>query len=134
VKRFVLGLALLLVVVAYGEDSVVDPGRFCELDFEIGDLEDPFDVPAVEAGDIVRRGRGLLDEALEVVPDEIRAAAEAAADAFRSYLDLAEAAEFDPARIEEEAFRALVTDEVTAAFEVLEQWRDANCSEPSIRI
>ena len=133
-KRSVLGLALLLVVVACGEDFATDPERFCELDFRIGDLEDPFEVPSDEARDIVRQGREFLDQALKVVPSEIRCAAEVAADAFRSYLGLAEAAEFDPDQVEDGALRALVTAEATDAFDVLEEWRDANCSEPSIRV
>ena len=133
-KRLVLGLALLLVVVACGEDFAADPERFCELDFKIGDLEDPFEVLSDEARDIVRQGREFLDEALEVVPGEIRGAAEAAADAFRSYLGFAEAAEFDPDQVEDGALRALVTAEATDAFDVLEEWRGANCSEPSIRV
>ena len=134
-KRSVLALALLLVAGACSEDSASDPERSCELDFQIGDLDDPFDVPSDVAGDIVRQGRALLNEALEVVPDEIRDAAEVAADAFRSYLDLAEEAEFDSEQVDEEAFRALADDEAnTAAFDVMEEWRDANCSEPGIPI
>ncbi len=134
-KRSVLALALLLVAVACAEDPAADPERFCELDFQIGDLDDPFDVSSDEAGDIVRQGRAFLSEALKVVPDEILEAAEVAADAFRSYLDLAEEAEFDPEQLDEEAFRALADDAAnTAAFDVMEEWRDANCSEPGIPI
>ena len=128
-----LALILLLVVVACGDDAAADPERFCELDFQIGDLDDPFDVPSDEARDIVREGRAFLDEALKVVPDEIRDAAEVAANSFGSFLDLAEAAEFNSEQVEEEAFQALLDDEAsTAAFELLDEWTDANCSESSI--
>lgn len=122
-----LGVVLLFVVAACGDDDAADPQRLCEINDEIEQL-DLFGVALDSVRDVVREGRLLMDEAVKVAPDEIRDSVELAADSFRLFLDLVEAAEFDPGQINEEDLAAAFSDEALAAGEALEEWVDANCS------
>ncbi len=121
------GVALLLVVAACGDDAA-DPERFCEINDELEQLGDPFEVDPDEARDVVRQGRLLLDEAVKVAPDELRDSVEVAADSFGVFLDLAESANFDASQLEDADFEAAFSDEAIAAAQALEEWLDANCS------
>ena len=122
----VMGVVLLLAVAACGDDDAADPERLCEINDEIEQL-DPFEVPPDEARAMVREGRVLLDEAVEVAPDEIRPSVEIAAASFRLFLDLAEAADFDLEQVDLAEVEAAFSDEAIAAGDALEEWIDANC-------
>lgn len=121
------GVALLLVVAACGDDAA-DPERFCEINDELEQLDDPFEVDPDEARDVVRQGRLLLNEAVKVAPDELRDSVEVAADSFGVFLDLAESADFDASQLDEADFEVAFSAEVIAAAQALEEWLDANCS------
>lgn len=130
-RSVVLGVVLLLTVAACGDDAA-DPERFCEIDTEFDQLDDPFELPPDEARELLRRGRGLLDESVKVAPDEIRSSVEIQVDSFAPFFDLFDVADFDAAQMDEaevEAFfEAAFSGESEAAFDAVEEWVDANCS------
>ena len=126
--------ALLLLVAACGDDdeaAAADPERFCEVTARLEEL-DVFAVPPDEARKVVEEVRGLLDEALEVAPDEIRPSTKIVVDALIPALDVFAAADFDQAQIDPElgaaAFEAFLEDEVVAASDAGDDWFAANCS------
>ncbi|MEE9298513.1 MAG: hypothetical protein V3V29_05705 [Acidimicrobiia bacterium] len=123
----VVGVVLLLAVAACGDDDAADPERFCEINTEIEEF-DPFNGPPDEAREAAREVRSLIDEAVEVVPDEIRPSVEVAADSFRSFLDLFEAADFDVSQLDEADLEEAFSDEVEAATDAMDEWIDANCT------
>ncbi len=131
-KRTVaLGMVLLVFVAACGDDAA-DPERFCEIDAEIDQLDDPFELPPDEAREFLRLARGLFDESVEVAPDEIRSSVEIQVDSFAPFFELFEAVDFDAAQIAEaevEAiFETVFSGDNEAAFDAVEEWVDANCS------
>ena len=130
VRRLVgLGVVLLLAVVACGDDASGDAERFCETNADLGQLDDPFEVDPDEARDVVRQGRLLLDGFVSVAPEEIRESVEVAADYFRMRLDQAEAAEFDPAQLDQTDVDAKAASaETMPARAAIEDWVSANCS------
>ncbi|MEE8497640.1 MAG: hypothetical protein V3S62_03815 [Acidimicrobiia bacterium] len=127
-RVIVVGMALLLVTAACGDDAAADPDRFCEINADLNALDDPFDSSPDAARAIVREGRALLDEAVRVTPDEIRDTVDLAAESFRLFLDFAEAADFDPERVSLEDVEAAFSAESIAAGEAIDEWAEANCS------
>ncbi len=127
----VMGVVVLLAVAACGDDAA-DPERFCEINAELDQIDDPFELPPDEAREIVRRGRDLLDELVEVAPAEIRPSVEIQVDSFAPFFDLFEAADFDAAQMDEAeieaVFETAFSGESGAAFDAIEEWVDANCS------
>ncbi len=121
-----------MMTAACGDDAGADPERFCEIDAEMDQLGDPFELPPDEARDMVQTGRDLLDESIKVAPDEIRSSVEIEVESFDPFFDLFEAADFDVTQIDEaeiEAmFETVFSGENEAAFDVVEAWVDANCS------
>ena len=122
---------VLLLAAACGDDdgSGANPERFCEIDAEIEQLENPLGLPPDEAREAVREGRRLLDELVKVAPDEIRLSAESFADSFTPVIDLFVATGFDVTQVDEAeldaAFEAAFSGESADA---VGEWTDSNCS------
>lgn len=130
-RTIALGMVLLLLTAACGDDTA-DPERFCEIDAEFDQLDDPFELSPDEARELLPRARGLLDESVKVAPDEIRSSVEIQVDSFAPFFELFEAVDFDAAQIDEaevEAiFETVFSGDNEAAFDAVEEWVDANCS------
>ena len=81
---------------------------------------------------MVQRAEVLLDEWIKVAPDEIRASAEIQVESFEPFFELFEAADFDPAQIDEAEVEAIFetafSGESDTAFTIVEDWVAANCS------
>lgn len=130
-RTVVLGMVLLLLAAACGDDAA-DAERFCEIDAEFDQLDDPFELSPDEAREFLPRARGLLDESVKVAPDEIRSSVEIQVDSFAPFFALFEAADFDAAQMDEAeveaVFETIFSGESDAAFDAVEEWVDANCS------
>ena len=130
-RTVVLGIVLLLTAAACGDDAA-DPERLCEINIEIEQQDDFFELPSDEARVAVGEARNLIDEIVQVAPDDIRSSVETLAGSFTPILDLFEEADFDSAQLDdaeiEALFDAAFTDEMEAAGDMLDEWVDANCS------
>ncbi|MEE8498428.1 MAG: hypothetical protein V3S62_07830 [Acidimicrobiia bacterium] len=130
-RNFALGMVLLLVVAACGDDAA-DAERFCELNAEIEQADDFFELSPDEARVAVGEARGTIDEMVKVAPEEIAPSIELLAAYFVPILDLFEAADFDSTRLDDgeidAAFDAAFTDETDAASDTLDAWVDTNCT------
>jgi hypothetical protein len=131
-RMLVLGLVLLTMTAACGDADAADPERFCEIDAEMDQLGDPFELPADETREVAQTARSLVDESVKVAPDEIRSSVEIQADSFEPFFELFEVADFDLAQIDEgeidAMFETMFSGENDAAFEAIDEWIDANCS------
>jgi hypothetical protein len=124
-------MVLLLVVAACGDDAA-DAERFCELNVEIEQVGDFFELPPDEARAALGKARDIIDEMVKVVPEEIAPSIDLMAAYFVPILDLFEAADFDTTSVSEAeidaAFEAAFTDETDAASDALDAWVDTNCT------
>ncbi len=127
----VLGMVLLLT--ACGDDAA-DSDRICEISDEFAamsvDIRRVFDLAPDNAREVVREARLLLDEAVEVAPDEIGDSAEIVADALTLLFDLLEEADFDVALVDPAEMDAVfgVLDSGNDLVDALYEWFEANCS------
>lgn len=127
-----LAVVLLVVLVAAACSTTADPERFCEVRAEIDQLGDFWEMSPDDARQAVGEVRNLIDEAVRVAPDEIRASVDIGADSITQFLDLFEAADFDSAQLDTEgleaAFERAFSEEGVRAEDALDEWTDANCS------
>lgn len=127
-------LAFALAFAACGDDDAAgaDPERFCAINDEIEALGDPFEQPPDEASATIRGFKALVDEAVDVAPDEIRPSVEAVADSFQPFLDFFEARDFDVADVDEAEVDALFAQALSSEAEdpgaAMDEWIAANCS------
>ena len=130
-RNFALGVVLLLVVAACGDDAA-DADRFCELNAEIEQADDFFELPPDEARVAVGEARDAIEEMVKVAPEEVGPSIELLATSFVPILDLFEAADFDSTRLDDgeidAAFDAALTDETDAASDALDAWIETNCT------
>lgn len=125
---------LVAAATACGDDdgSSANPERFCEINAELEQQGDPFELPPDEAREAAREFQDLIDEAVTVAPDEIRSSVEVVADSFTPVLDLLEAADFDVAQVDEAELEALFdaafSDEGDDAGAAMDEWIAASCS------
>jgi len=130
-RNVALGMVLLLVVAACGDDAA-GAERFCELNAEIEQVGDFFELPPDEARVAAGEARDIIEEMVKVAPEEISPSIDLMAAYFVPILDLFEAADFDNTRVNEAeidaAFDAAFTDETDAASDALDAWVDTNCS------
>lgn len=131
-RRVTIFIVVGLLAGACSDDDAADPERFCAIQVEFDQLGDPFELPPDEARELVREAEILIDESVEVAPDEIRASAEIVADSFTRIVDVLEAADFDAPQIDQAdldaAFEAAFSGEAGVASDAVDEWVDANCS------
>ena len=131
--RWVAIGAVVLLVAACGDNgSGANAERYCEIETEFEQLDDPFELPPNEARETVLEGRDLLDESVRVAPDEIRSSVKTSVDSFMPIIDLFEAADFDATQIDQAEidalFKTAFSGENEQASEAVEAWVTANCS------
>jgi hypothetical protein len=132
-RRVATAVVLLLAAAACGDDdSAANPERFCEINAEIEQQDDPFELPPDEASATLREFQNLIDEAVNVSPDEIRSSVEAVADSFQPFLDFFEARDFDLADVDQAEvdalFEAAFSEEDDDAGVAMDEWIASNCS------
>ena len=130
-RSFALAIVMLLVVAACGDDAA-DAERFCELNAEIEQAGDFFELPPDEARVAVGETRDTIEEMLKVAPEEVSPSIELLAAYFIPILDLFEAADFDSTQLDDgeidAAFDAAFTDETDAIVDALDAWIETNCT------
>ena len=129
-----MAVVLSLAAAACGDDdgSSANPERFCEINAEIEQQGDPFDLPPDEASAALREFQSLIDEAVSVAPDEIRSSVEAVADSFQPFVDFFEARDFDVVDVDQSEvdalFDAAFSEEDDDPGAAMDEWIAANCS------
>ena len=125
-----IGVVLSLAVAACGGDGA-DPERFCEVNAELEDANDPVNLPPDEARAAMPAHRDLLEEAKSTAPDELRPSVVILVDALTLIYDALEEADFDGEQMNEDAIPDEFFDESSdfgTAADTLQTWLDANCS------
>jgi len=128
-----VALGMVLLLTACGDDAA-DSERICEISDEFAamstDIRRVFDLAPDNARDVVREARLLLDEAVNVAPDEIRDSAEIIADALTLLFDILDEADFDVALVDPAEMDAVldVVDSGHDLVDALYEWIEANCS------
>jgi hypothetical protein len=104
-----IGAVVLLAAAACGDDgSGANPERFCELAAVLDqNSDDPWELPPDEARQALLEFRDLIDEAVSVAPDEVRASVEYVAELNALVRDFFEAHDFDIADVDEAELDAL---------------------------
>ena len=129
-----MAVVLSLAAAACGDDdgSSANPERFCEINAEIEQQGDPFDLPPDEASAALREFQSLIDEAVSVAPDEIRSSVEAVADSFQPFVDFFEARDFDVVDVDQSEvdalFDAAFSEEDDDPGAAMDEWIATNCS------
>lgn len=115
-------------------DDAGDAGRFCEITIEVEQLASPFDLPPNQAREAVRKSRELLEEGIEVAPDEIRASVEVIFGSLTPFFEVLEAADFDSDQIDPAEMDAIFLGAFPSeaaqetAGNAIANWIAANCS------
>ncbi len=125
---WVLGVVMMLLTLAACGGDTADSERLCEIDTELHELGDPFDLPPDQARAAVDEGTALLAEMVKVAPKEIRRSAKVYMDSILLVVDVFEAADYDMSQITEDEIEAFFSGENEVAFEAIADWIDANCS------
>jgi hypothetical protein len=141
IKWVAIGAVVLLAAAACGDDgSGANPERFCELAAGLDqNSDDPWELPPDEAREALLEFQDLMDEAVSVAPDEVRASVEYIAETNALVRDFFEAHDFDIADVDEAELDALEAeaDALSAELEARsaddlgagpEEWIAANCS------
>jgi hypothetical protein len=127
-----MAVVLLLVAAACGDDddgSGANPERYCEIQAEFEQLDDPSELPPDEAREAILKARDLLDESVRVAPGEIRSSVESSVDSLMAVADLFEAADFDVEQVDPAELDALLEAVFSGeAVDAVDAWVTANCS------
>lgn len=130
-RRLIFAVVVVAIVGAACGDSAAgaDPERFCALDVELDQYFGAFETSPSDARAAARQVRDLLDESVEVAPDDIRPSVESARVSYFRFLDVLELVDFDVAQADQVELGAIFEDETwQAAGHTIEAWLMANCS------
>jgi hypothetical protein len=126
-----IGLAVVMVVGACGDDASGDVTAFCDNRDRFETLGDFLVAPPEQAEGLVATAREIFADGIDVAPDDIRGSYETLVDGFLPLLDVFEASGFGVATPDADdltaALEGLGAPEVEAANEAVESWYADNC-------